>query len=122
MAEAQRAAKILVVDDNADNVALALAVVEAAGYTASSATDGIEALERVKESPPDLILLDVMMPRLDGMGVLQALRGNPATAQIPVIMLTARAAVADRVAGLTQGADDYVPKPFDAAELMARIH
>ena len=98
MAEAARVAKILVVDDNADNVALARAVVEAAGYTALSANDGVEALERVKESPPDLILLDVMMPRLDGLGVLQKLRENPATAQIPVIMLTAKAAVADRVA------------------------
>jgi len=122
MAEAARLAKILVVDDNPDNVELARAVVEAAGYTAVSASDGIEALERVKESRPDLILLDVMMPRLDGMGVLQKLRENPGTAQIPVIMLTAKAAVADRVAGLTQGADDYVPKPFEAAELMARIH
>ncbi len=121
MADSERVTKILVVDDNPDNVELARAVVEGAGFTAATAVDGIEALERVKESPPDLILLDVMMPRLDGLGVLQALRENPATAQIPVIMLTAKAAVADRVAGLRLGADDYVPKPFNADELLARI-
>ncbi len=121
MADSVRVTKILVVDDNPDNVELGRVVVESGGYTAVTAADGVEALERVKESPPDLILLDVMMPRLDGLGVLQALRENPATAQIPVIMLTAKAAVADRVQGLQLGADDYVPKPFDAAELLARI-
>src|SRR5574337_379643 len=122
MAEADRVAKILVVDDNPDNVELARAVVESAGYATATAADGIEALEYVKASLPDLILLDVMMPRLDGLGVLQALRNNPATSQIPVIMLTAKAAVADRVAGLQLGADDYVPKPFSGEELLARIH
>ncbi len=121
MADSDRVAKILVVDDNPDNVELARAVVESAGYAAATAADGIEALESVKASVPDLILLDVMMPRLDGLGVLQALRNNPATSQIPVIMLTAKAAVADRVAGLHLGADDYVPKPFAADELLARI-
>ena len=122
MADTDRVAKILVVDDNPDNVELARAVVESAGYAAVTASDGIEALECVKASLPDLILLDVMMPRLDGLGVLQALRNNPATSQIPVIMLTAKAAVAERVAGLQLGADDYVPKPFAAGELLARIH
>ncbi len=122
MADTDRVAKILVVDDNPDNVELARAVVESAGYAAVTASDGIEALECVKASLPDLILLDVMMPRLDGLGVLQALRNNPATSQIPVIMLTAKAAVAERVAGLQLGADDYVPKPFAADELLARIH
>lgn len=122
MADPDRVAKILVVDDNPDNVELARAVVESAGYAAVTASDGIEALECVKASLPDLILLDVMMPRLDGLGVLQALRNNPATSQIPVIMLTAKAAVAERVAGLQLGADDYVPKPFAADELLARIH
>lgn len=121
MADSDRVAKILVVDDNPDNVELARAVVESAGYTAVTAADGVEALECVQKAPPDLILLDVMMPRLDGLGVLQALRTNPATSQIPVIMLTAKAAIADRVAGLQLGADDYVPKPFAAAELVARI-
>lgn len=121
MAEPDRVAKILVVDDNVDNVELARAVVEAAGYDSTAASDGVEALECVNESLPDLILLDVMMPRLDGFGVLQSLRGNPSTSQIPVIMLTAKAAVADRVAGLQLGADDYVPKPFAADELVARI-
>ena len=122
MADTDRVAKILVVDDNPDNVELARAVVESAGYAAVTASDGIEALECVKASLPDLILLDVMMPRLDGLGVLQALRNDPATSQIPVIMLTAKAAVAERVAGLQLGADDYVPKPFAADELLARIH
>ena len=121
MGEPDRVAKILVVDDNPDNVELARAVVEGAGYAAVTASDGIEALECVNASLPDLILLDVMMPRLDGLGVLQALRNNPATSQIPVIMLTAKAAVADRVEGLQLGADDYVPKPFAADELLARI-
>ncbi|MBI4588326.1 MAG: SpoIIE family protein phosphatase [Candidatus Rokubacteria bacterium] len=121
MADSESVAKILVVDDNSDNVELARAVVEAAGYAAVTASDGVEALERVRESLPDLILLDVMMPRLDGLGVLQALRENPATAQIPVIMLTAKAEVSDRVAGLQLGADDYLPKPFSTDELVARI-
>ncbi len=121
MADADRVAKILVVDDNPDNVELARVVVEGAGYATATAADGIEALECVKASLPDLILLDLMMPRLDGLGVLRELRSNPATSQIPVIMLTAKAAVADRVEGLQRGADDYVPKPFAADELLARI-
>ncbi|MBI4588325.1 MAG: SpoIIE family protein phosphatase [Candidatus Rokubacteria bacterium] len=97
-------------------------ILRQAGYTVVKATDGVEAMERVRQSSPDLILLDVVMPRLDGLEVLRSLRENPDTSQIPVIMLTQKAQVEDRVKGFESGADDYVPKPFAAQELLVRIH
>ena len=84
-------------------------------------TDGEEALERATEIRPDLVLLDVMMPRLDGFEVAQRLRKNPQTANTSIIMLTAKALSSDKVTGLQSGADDYIIKPFDPIELLARV-
>ena len=115
-------AKILLADDDPVVCQYVDVILRQAGYTVERAADGVEAMERVRQSPPDLILLDVLMPRRDGLDVLRSLRQNPDTSQIPVIMLTHKAEVEDRVKGLQWGADDYVPKPFVPQELLVRIH
>ncbi|MBI2152343.1 MAG: SpoIIE family protein phosphatase [Candidatus Rokubacteria bacterium] len=113
--------KILLADDDPAVCQFVDAILRQAGYTVVQAVDGVEAMERVRQSPPDLILLDILMPRRDGLDVLRSLRQNPETSQIPVIMLTQKAEVEDRVKGLEWGADDYVPKPFVPQELLVRI-
>jgi DNA-binding response OmpR family regulator len=94
---------------------------ESQGYEVISAADGEEALIRVQETTPDLVLLDVMMPKLDGIATLKRLKADPALPFVPVILLTAKADVKDVVAGLEAGADDYLTKPFGFAEFLARI-
>jgi diguanylate cyclase (GGDEF)-like protein len=91
------------------------------GFVTSQAADGVEAVEMARRESPDLILLDLMMPRMDGFEVCEALRSDFATAQIPVIMLTAKGEVTDKVRGLQGGANDYLTKPYDNKELIARI-
>lgn len=113
--------KILVVDDNPDNVELLAKRLAAAGYRTCEAYDGEEALVRVAEEEPDLVILDVMMPKLDGFEVCRRLKTQEATRGIPVIMLTAKREVPDKIRGLDTGADDYVTKPFNPQELMARV-
>jgi DNA-binding response OmpR family regulator len=113
--------RILVVDDHEDNVELLRARLEARGYQVEAARDGLEALERVHARAPDLILLDVMMPKLDGIGVVRRIKGNPDLPFIPIIMQTALDAIQDKVEGLDAGADDYITKPIDFAELEARV-
>ncbi len=114
--------KILVADDRPDNVTLLARYLEYEGYDQISAEDGIEALEKVHDELPDLVLLDVNMPHKDGFTVLEEIRADPAVAHIPVIILTAaRLDPSDVQSGLNLGADDYVTKPFDRHELMARI-
>jgi diguanylate cyclase (GGDEF)-like protein len=112
---------ILVVDDDADIARFVEVNLRSAGYDVSVATDGEEALERAAALRPDLVLLDVMMPRIDGFEVAQRLRRNPQTANASIIMLTAKALSTDKVLGLTAGADDYIIKPFDPIELLARV-
>jgi diguanylate cyclase (GGDEF)-like protein len=112
---------ILVVDDDADIARFVEVNLRSAGYEVSVATDGEEALERAQALRPDLVLLDVMMPRIDGFEVAQRLRRNPQTANASIIMLTAKALSTDKVLGLTAGADDYIIKPFDPIELLARV-
>src|SRR5574337_1214524 len=114
-------ATILFADDDPGVSGFMDVILTRAGYRVVRASNGVEVMERVRQSPPDLILLDVMMPRLDGLEVLRALRGNPDTSQIPVIMLTQKTRVEDQVQGFESGADDYVPKPFEPQELLARI-
>ena len=87
----------------------------------STAVDGADALELARAEPPDLVLTDVMMPRLDGFGLLAALRADPVTVGVPVVMLSARAGEDGTVEGLEAGADDYLVKPFSARELLARV-
>jgi diguanylate cyclase (GGDEF)-like protein len=115
------AESILVVDDDPDIARFVEVNLRSAGYDVSVAGDGEEALERATEIRPDLILLDVMMPRLDGFEVAQRLRKNPQTANTSIIMLTAKALSSDKVTGLQSGADDYIIKPFDPIELLARV-
>jgi signal transduction histidine kinase/serine phosphatase RsbU (regulator of sigma subunit)/DNA-binding response OmpR family regulator len=113
-------ARVLVVDDNADMRAYVAGLL-ADRYELVTARDGLEALARVEESSFDLILTDIMMPRLDGFGLLQRLHADPRTAGIPVIMLSARAGEEGTVEGLEAGAVDYLVKPFAARELLARV-
>jgi diguanylate cyclase (GGDEF)-like protein len=112
---------ILVVDDDPDIARFVEVNLRSAGYDVAVAADGEEALQRASEMRPDLVLLDVMMPRIDGFEVAQRLRRNPQTANTSIIMLTAKALSTDKVLGLTAGADDYIIKPFDPIELLARV-
>lgn len=112
---------ILIVDDNIDTVELLRKRLRAEGYNTEEAYDGEQALKKVYESFPDLIVLDVMMPLMDGYEVCQRLKTDERTKFIPIIMLTAKSDVESKVKGLDIGADDYVPKPFDYRELSARI-
>ena len=113
--------RVLVVDDDPDILQFVQVNLELEGYGTDKATNGRIALDTAKDSPPDLVLLDVMMPEMDGLTVLRRLRSAPATANVPVILLTAKALAEDRVRGLNLGADDYITKPFDVEELMARV-
>src|SRR5204862_1286438 len=92
-----------------------------AGYTPLTAPDGLRAVEIVRDERPALVVLDLMMPEMDGLEVCKILRRDPATASIPIIMLTAKAAEMDRIVGLELGADDYLTKPFSPRELILRI-
>ena len=112
---------VLVVDDERDLVELVTHNLKRHGYRTLRAGDGRTALEIARREKPDLILLDVMMPQLDGAEVARRLRADPATAGLPIIMLTAKAEETDVVVGLTIGADDYVTKPFSMKVLLARI-
>jgi len=115
------AQKILVVDDEPDAVDLVQFNLSNAGYDVITAADGEEALKKARTYCPDLILLDVMLPEIDGLEVCKLLRRDAATSGIPIIMLTARAAEIDRILGLELGADDYVTKPFSPRELVLRV-
>ena len=113
--------RILVVDDDPDILQFVEMNLDMEGFDAQTAESGRVALEVARERPRDLILLDVMMPELDGLTVLRRLRSSPATSSIPVVLLTAKALAEDRVRGLDLGADDYITKPFDIEELLARV-
>lgn len=113
--------KILVVDDEPEAVELLEFNLKQAGFDVATAADGAEALKKARASLPGLILLDLMLPEVDGLEVCKMLRRDPATAAIPVVMVTAKAAEIDRILGLELGADDYVTKPFSPRELVLRI-
>src|SRR5438132_13353169 len=113
--------RVLVVEDDKDIAALIAHYLQKTGHVVETVATGTAGLKRAKEAAPDLILLDLMLPGMDGLLVCQALRGDPGTASIPIIMLTARAEEAERIAGLELGADDYVTKPFSPRELTARV-
>jgi len=114
------APRVLLADDNADMREYLRRLLEP-GYQVVTATDGQAALEAVTARPPDLVISDVMMPRLDGLGLVSALRADPRTAGVPVLLLSARAGQEAAIEGLDAGADDYLVKPFSAAELLARV-
>ena len=114
-------ALILVVDDNADNVNIAREILLSRGFEVRVAYDGQSALASVEQQRPDLVLLDVMMPQMSGMEVLDRLRANPATAGVPVILVTAKDQDEDLLAGYKYGADYYITKPFSAKQLLYGI-
>jgi DNA-binding response OmpR family regulator len=113
--------RILIVEDDRDIAALIAHYLEKAGYSAETVSDGARALARAEASPPDLVILDLMLPGLDGLEVCRALRAHTRTTALPIIMLTARGEESERIIGLDSGADDYVVKPFRPNELMARV-
>lgn len=113
--------RILVVDDEENLVWAVRQCLSDEGYEVLTAYDGVEALDVARRHSPDLIILDIVMPRLDGLQVCRRLRRDPTLAAIRVLFLTERGAVEDRVRGLEQGGDDYLPKPFDTRELLARV-
>jgi DNA-binding response OmpR family regulator len=113
--------KILVVDDDAELVELVSFNLKQAGYVTGSASNGVEAIKKARTLEPDLIVLDVMMPELDGFAVCEILRRDPATASIPIMMLTALSSQLGRMAGLGSGASDFLTKPFSPRLLIARI-
>ena len=113
--------QILVVEDDADIAALIGHYLEKAGHRIDRLSSGSDVLPRLRRAPVDLVVLDLMLPGMDGLLVCQAMRADPALAAIPIIMLTARGEESDRVAGLEIGADDYVTKPFSPKELTARV-
>lgn len=114
-------AQVLVVDDNERNIRLLESLLSRQGYVVLTASDGLQALEMVHQNLPDLVVLDVMMPGLDGYEVARALRSAPESRAIPVLMLTALREMEDKVRGLEAGADDFLVKPFNAVELLARV-
>ncbi|MFK0172153.1 SpoIIE family protein phosphatase [Streptomyces sp. NPDC090306] len=115
------AARVLIADDNADMRDYLSRLLSGAGYEVDAVTDGRAALDAVRADAPDLVVSDVMMPRLDGLGLVARLRTNPRTASVPVLLLSARAGQEASIEGLQAGADDYLVKPFAAAELLARV-
>jgi two-component system phosphate regulon response regulator PhoB len=114
-------AKILVVDDEPEAVELVEFNLKQAGFDVITAADGAEALKKARSALPGLIVLDLMLPAVDGLEVCKMLRRDPATAAIPIVMLTAKAGEIDRVLGLELGADDYITKPFSPRELVLRV-
>ncbi len=113
--------RILVVDDEPDITALVAYHLARAGYRVSTATSGPEALKAAQEERPDVVVLDLMLPGVSGYEVLEELRKREATREVGVILLTARKEEADRIRGLSQGADDYLTKPFSPQELILRV-
>jgi DNA-binding response OmpR family regulator len=113
--------RVLVVEDDPDIAELVARYLEKAGYTTARVSSGRDALDAVRTKAPDLIVLDVMLPHVDGLEVCRLLRANDHTASIPIIMLTARADESERIVGLEMGADDYLAKPFSPNELVARV-
>jgi len=113
--------KILVVDDEPEAVELVEFNLRQAGFDVVAAADGTDALKKARSVLPSLIVLDLMLPEIDGLEICKLLRRDSATARIPIIMLTAKAAEIDRIIGLELGADDYVTKPFSPRELILRI-
>jgi two-component system phosphate regulon response regulator PhoB len=113
--------KILVVDDEQDILDLITYKLERSNYTTIVAKDGLRAIQLAKQEQPDGMVLDLMLPERDGFQVLKDLRRDPATSRLPIIILTARGAVEDRIRGLEFGADDYLAKPFSPKELVLRL-
>jgi two-component system alkaline phosphatase synthesis response regulator PhoP len=113
--------RILVVEDDPSAIRLVSFTLEQEGYEVLTASNGLEGLRRAREDKPDLLVLDVMLPGLDGFEVCRRLRADAETAKLPVLMLSAKAQEIDKTTGLKMGADDYLAKPADPAEIVARV-
>src|SRR5688572_7667730 len=113
--------RILVVEDDRDIGELVTRYLEKAGFAVELLSSGRDALKAIAERPPDLLVLDLMLPHVDGFEICRVARGSESTAMIPIIMLTARAEESERIVGLELGADDYIAKPFSPNELVARV-
>jgi CheY-like chemotaxis protein len=114
-------ATILVVDDNRDNVEILRAFLESRGYLVAEAADGQAALAKLEEVNPDLVLLDVMMPGMDGWQVCRTIKNHPSFGRTRVVMVTAKGGYEDKFEGMRAGADDYLVKPVDLAELTEKV-
>jgi DNA-binding response OmpR family regulator len=115
-------ARVLIVDDEPEIGRILAVILRGAGFEVTAVDGGRAALEHLAASATDLVLLDVTMPELDGFETLRRIREAPATARLPVLMLTANAGAADRARAESLGADDFIAKPFDPAEVVERIH
>lgn len=115
------ASKIMVVDDNAQNLELLVAYLEPLGCRVTTAADGIEALDKIPADIPDLVLLDIMMPRMSGFEVCRKLKSDPQTRDVPVIMVTALNELGDIERGVESGTDDFISKPVNRLELITRV-
>ncbi len=115
------AKKIYIVEDEQDIADISRHYLKNAGYATEVIGDGEQALRRLREAPPDLLLLDLMLPGMDGLEICRTLRSEPRTKKLPIIMLTAKSEESDRIVGLEMGADDYITKPFSPKELVARV-
>jgi two-component system cell cycle response regulator len=119
--EADRPSRVLVVDDNAQNLELLVEYLHTIDVETLTASDGLEALEKVQQAKPDLILLDIMMPRMSGFEVCRKLKSDPQTRGIPVIMVTALNEMGDIERGVDSGTDDFLSKPVNRLELITRV-
>ena len=113
---------ILVVDDDAAVLDVTKEILEYSGYKTVSASDGMEAWEILQKQPVDMAVLDLNMPRMNGLELMRKIRSQTSLSRLPILLLTVRQAVEDQVSGYDQGADDYLTKPFDSKMLLARIH
>jgi phosphate regulon transcriptional regulator PhoB len=113
--------RVLIVEDEPDLVEVLSYNLRQEGFDVDSVGRGDAALERVRKHPPDLLLLDLMLPGMDGLEVVRVLKRDPATARVPVVMLTAKGEEVDRIVGFELGADDYIPKPFSPREVVLRV-
>jgi DNA-binding response OmpR family regulator len=115
------AKKVLVVDDHPDAINILTIILQQGGYDTVTAKDGIEALQKIHDESPDLVLLDVMMPKMDGYEVCREVKANPETKQIPIIMLSAKTDTASKEKGYQLGAADYVVKPINPSEILNKV-
>jgi two-component system alkaline phosphatase synthesis response regulator PhoP len=112
---------VLIVEDDRDIADLVARYLRRAGYSTETLASGADAVSAIRDRPPDLLVLDLMLPHVDGLEICRIVRGNATTASIPIIMLTARGEESERIVGLELGADDYIAKPFSPNELVARV-
>jgi DNA-binding response OmpR family regulator len=113
--------RILIVDDNQDTVHILTIILNQGGYSTFAARDGAEALQRIQEEVPALVLLDIMMPKLDGFGVMEAMRADPGMSQIPVLVISAKVDRDSRARSMELGAKDYIVKPINPDEILLKV-